>query len=78
MQALLKIHKWNKLEKRNGGKILELNSKRLLIGKTIMLVPQVYYVCIIGLVNFKRAQLVPQVLKLSCISHFTNYRYLCD
>ena len=29
--------------------------------------------CVIGPLNFKGAQLVPQVLKLSCINPFTNY-----
>ena len=33
-----------------------------------MLVPQVYSVCAIGPSSFKGVQLVPQVLKLSCIS----------
>ena len=38
-----------------------------------MLVPQVYSMCAIGPSSFKGAQLIPQVLKLSCISPFTNY-----
>ena len=37
-----------------------------------MLVLQVYLVCAIGLSSFKLVQLVPQVLKLSCINPFTN------
>ena len=37
-----------------------------------MLVIQVYTVCVIGPLTLKRAQLVPQVLKLSWIDPFTN------
>ena len=37
-----------------------------------MLVIQVYPVCVIGPLTLKRAQLVPQVLKLSWIDPFTN------
>ena len=33
----------------------------------LMLVPQVYPMCTIGPSSLKQAQLVPQVLKLSCI-----------
>ena len=44
----------------------------LRIGETTILVPQVYHVCTIGPLNLKRVQLVPQVLKLSWIDHFTN------
>ena len=42
-----------------------------------MLVPQVYHVCAISSSSLKRAQLAPQVLKLSCIIIFTNYRQWC-
>ena len=41
-------------------------------GEITMAVPQVYSVCAISPSSLKRAQLVPQVLKLSCISLFTN------
>ena len=44
-----------------------------IIDKTTILVPQVFSMCVIGPLNFKGAQLVPQVLKLSCINPFTNY-----
>jgi len=37
-----------------------------------MLVPQIYLMCAIGSSSLKQAQLVPQVLKLSCIGPFTN------
>ena len=37
-----------------------------------MLVPQVYSMCAIGSSSFKEAQLVPQILEMSCISSFTN------
>ena len=37
-----------------------------------MLVLQVYSMCAIGLSSLKGAQLIPQVLILSCIIHFTN------
>ena len=37
-----------------------------------MLVLQVYSMCAIGPSSLKRAQLVSQVLILSCISPFTN------
>ena len=44
-----------------------------IIDKTTILVSQVFSMCVIGPLNFKGAQLVPQVLKLSCINPFTNY-----
>ena len=44
-----------------------------IIDKTTILVSQVFSICAIGPLNFKRAQLAPQVLKLSCINPFTNY-----
>ena len=37
------------------------------------MVSQVFSMCVIGPLSFKGAQLVPQVLKLSCINPFTNY-----
>ena len=43
------------------------------LGETTILVSQIYPVCAIDPSNFKGAQLVPQVLKLSCINPFANY-----
>ena len=43
-------------------------------GEITMSVPQVYSMCTISPSSLKRAQLVPQVLKLSCISLFTYCR----
>lgn len=40
--------------------------------ETTMLVLQVYSMCTIGPLRFKWAQLVSQVLKMSCISFFIN------
>ena len=42
------------------------------IDKTTILVSQVYSVCATDPSSLKRAQLVPQVFKMSNISHFTN------
>ena len=47
-----------------------LNYKSL--GETIILVSQVYPMYTIGPSSLKRAQLVPQVFKMSNISPFTN------
>ena len=44
-----------------------------IIDKTTILVSQVFSMCAIGPLNFKGVQLVPQVLKLSCINPFANY-----
>ena len=43
------------------------------IGETIILVSQVYPMCAVGPSSLNQAQLVPQILKLSCISPFTNF-----
>ena len=42
------------------------------IGKTTILVSQVYSVCAIGSSSLKRVQLVPQVFKMSNMGPFTN------
>ena len=42
------------------------------IGKTTILVSQVYPVCTIGSSSLKHVQLVPQVFKMSNMSPFTN------
>ena len=44
-----------------------------IINETTILVPQIYLVCTINPLNFKWAQLVFQVLNMSCINLFTNY-----
>ena len=43
------------------------------IGETTILVPQVYPVCAVDPSSVNQAQLVSQILKLSCISPFTNF-----
>ena len=42
------------------------------MGEIIILVPKVYSMCVISPLSLKRAQLVPQVCKMSNISLFTN------
>ena len=55
----------------SNGKLVNFTKKKKK-GETTILVPQVYPVCGIGSSSLKRAQLVPQVFKMSNISPFTN------
>ena len=52
-------------------KIIIIVYKKI-IDKTTILISQVFFMCVIDPLSFKGAQLVPQILKLSCINPFTN------
>ena len=46
--------------------------------KTVLLVPKIYSMCVISLSSFKRAPMVPKVLKVGNTSSFVNcHRWCC-